>query len=222
MAVVSRRSLVALAICCGVLLASQALLVSVPMSASSTGSSCVELKRWAQSYQGTAPTLEQLAHYDRAHRVAIFNAVSPQVRASLWQEQLRRFDQRQDLSIAQHELIAEVRTFVTPKLYTHEDKALTKDFEELSVRVRAAFSSPEHNQFLTNVAFQTVAPKPQVATLFERIVSPFVANAATQGCVCNTGTGWAECASGVCVGGGCTTQGGCGLAGERLCNGMCS
>src|SRR5690349_4974055 len=120
MAVVSRRSTMALAICCGVLLASQALLVSVPTSASSTGSSCVELKRWAQSYQGTAPTLEQLARYDRAHRVAIFNAVSPQVRASLWQEQLRRFDQRQDLSIAQHELIAEVRAVTVPQLYTHE------------------------------------------------------------------------------------------------------
>src|SRR5262249_8608636 len=119
MASVSRRSFVAFAICCGVLLASQALLVSVPASGAASGSSCTEVRRWAQSYRGTSPTLDQLARYDRPHRIAIFNTVSPQVRAALWQEQLRRFDQRADLSLEQHQLIAEARELLTPEAYAH-------------------------------------------------------------------------------------------------------
>jgi len=222
MAVVSRRSFVALAICCGVLLASQALLVSVPMSASSTGSSCVELKRWAQSYQGTAPTLEQLARYDRAHRVAIFNAVSPQVRASLWQEQLRRFDQRADLTMEQHQLIAEARQVVTPALYDHEAEA-TKASNALKLRVKAAFTSREHMLFLTNLAFTGTLPaQPQTASLWNKLVSPFVVNAEPGvGCSCNPATvGW-DCGGGSCFTGGCTVRGGCGIWGGDTCTGTC-
>jgi hypothetical protein len=217
---VSRRSTVALAISCGVLLASQALLVSVPTSASS-GSSCTELKRWAQSYGGTSPTLDQLTHYDRAHRVAIFNAISPQVKATLWQDQLHRFDQRTDLTTTQHNLIAEVQTYITPRLYTHEDKALTSAFDELTPRVKAAFPSQEHKGFLTDVAFTGIAPKPQIMTMWDQLTNPFVVHAQATPCNCNTGTGWAECWSGFCAGGSCITQGGCGLAGEKTCNGTC-
>jgi hypothetical protein len=220
MASVSRRSTLALALCCAVLLASQALLVSVPMSASS-GSSCAELRRWAQSYKGTSPSLEQLARYDRAHRVAIFNTVTPQVRAALWQEQLHRFAQRADLSVSQHELINEARGLVTPALYAH-DVAVTKAFDEFTPRLKQAFTEREHKQFLTNVGFNGVAPQPQVSTLLDKLANPFIANAEGGTCECNTATGYAECWSGTCLPVGCTQQSGCGLFGDRPCNGMCS
>ena len=222
MASVSRRSFVALAISCGVLLASQALLVSVPMSASSAGSSCVELKRWAQSYKASAPTLEQLAHYDRAHRVAIFNAISPQVRASLWQEQLRRFDQRTDLTAEQHQLIAEARTVVTPALYDQEVEA-TKASNALKPRVKAAFTSREHMMFLTNFGFTGTLPQPQTASLWNKLTSPFVANAAGGGvgCNCSPNTAWVDCGGGSCFNGGCTVRGGCGPWGGDTCTGTC-
>ena len=77
MASVSHRSTLALAICCGVLLASQALFVTIPASGASGSSTCSELRRWAQSYRGSSPTLEQLARYDRPHRIAIFNTSQP-------------------------------------------------------------------------------------------------------------------------------------------------
>ncbi len=222
MASVSRRSTMALAIGCGVLLASQALLVSVPMSASTAGSSCVELKRWAESYKGTAPTLEQLAHYDRAHRVAIFNAVSPQVRATLWQEQLRRFDQRTDLTVTQHQLVAEARAIVTPALYAHEP-VVNQAYNDLTPRIKATFASREHRLYLTNVAFTGTRPQPQTPTLLGKLMNPFVANAAAEGsCECSTANGPAECWSGVCVGVSCFETLGCGPFGNWTCNGMCS
>jgi hypothetical protein len=220
MASVSRRSTLALALCCGVLLASQALLVSVPMSAAS-GSSCTELRRWAQSYKGTSPSLEQLAQYDKAHRVAIFNAITPQVRSALWQEQLRRFDQRADLSLSQHELINEARNLVTPALYTHDAES-TKALDALMPRIKETFTSREHKQFLTNVAFTTVAPQPQTATLWDRLARPFVANAHTSSCECSTSNGQAECWSGSCLPVGCFQQTGCGPFMTWPCNGMCS
>jgi hypothetical protein len=220
MASVSRRSTVALAICCGVLLASQALLVSVPMSAAA-GSSCTELRRWAQSYRGTSPTLEQLARYDRAHRVAIFNAVTPEVRAALWQEQLRRFDQRPDLSMSQHNLIAEARNLVTPALYTH-DPAATTAFETLTPRIKQAFTVKEHKQMWTTVGFTgLVAAQPQTATLLDKLTGPFVVHAQTDFCECNTSSGAFECWSGVCISNGCNWQNGCGIGGGSTCNGMC-
>jgi hypothetical protein len=221
MASVSRRSFVALALCCGVLLASQALLVSVPMSASTAGSSCVELKRWAQSYRGTAPTLEQLARYDRAHRIAIFNAVSPQVQASLWQEQLRNFDKRNDLTVEQHQLIAEARNVVTPALYAHDVEA-TKASNALKPRVKAAFTSREHASYLSNIGFTGTPPQPQTATLWDKLTSPFVANAAPGvGCNCAPDTAWWDCGGGSCNNGGCSVGGGCGVWGGDTCTGRC-
>lgn len=220
MASVSRRSTLALALCCAVLLASQALLVSVPMSAAS-GSSCTELRRWALSYKGTSPSLEQLARYDKAHRVAIFNTVTPQVRAALWQEQLRRFDQRTDLSVSQHELINEARGLLTPALYEHDPQA-TDAFKAVTVRIDKAFTSREQKQALSTVAYATAAPHTQATTLWDKLASPFIANAQAPSCECNSNFGSWECASGWCPVSSCNWFTGCGFAGQATCNGMCS
>jgi hypothetical protein len=221
MASVSRRSTAALVVCCGVLLASQALLVSVPTSAAS-GSSCEQLRRWAQSYRDSSPSLEQLARYDRAHRIAIFNVVTPQVRSALWQEQLRRFDQRTDLTLTQHALIAEARGLVTPALYGKDAEAM-KAFRQFTPRADKAFTLREHKQLLFNVAYTGAAQQTRLTmTLWDKLASPFVASAGNQACECNTSFGSSECWSGVCNGGGCSWQSsGCGFFGTNPCNGMC-
>ncbi len=220
MASVSRRSMVAFAICCGALLASQALFVSIPASGAS-GSSCTELRRWAQLYRGTSPTLAQLARYDRAHRIAVFNTVTPQVRAALWQEQLRRFDQRSDLSLAQHQLIADARGLVTPEAYAHSP-VVTAAYKDLKARVGVAFAR-EQAQGLAILAYTRVPPPTQATTLWDKLVNPFVARAQFPNCECNLNNGPSECASGVCGGAGCNLLGsGCGFIGQDICNGMCT
>ena len=90
----------------GLFVAGVALFVPLPMSASSE-SACEAMARWAAEYERTtpAPTLDELAKFDRGRRVAIFNAVSAEVKASLFQEQLRRFSQRNDLTDTQRELL---------------------------------------------------------------------------------------------------------------------
>jgi hypothetical protein len=220
MASVSRRSTLALAICCGVLLASQALFVTIPASGASGSSTCSELRRWAQSYRGTSPTLEQLARYDRPHRIAIFNTVSPQVRAALWQEQLRRFDQRSDLSLAQHQLIAEARELVTPDAYAHSPVVSTA-MKELKPRLGEAFTVREQRQALSVLAFTTVVPGTQATTLWDKLVNPFVANAQLPNCDCNTSNGSFDCLSALCPSATCTWISGCGPFGLYICDGQC-
>jgi hypothetical protein len=216
---VFRRSTAGLVVCCGVLLASQAFLVSVPTSAAS-GSSCTELQRWAQPYRDAAVTLDQLARFDRIHRVAIFNTVSVQVRASLWQEQLRRFDRRPDLTSAQHAAVAELMTIATPALYA-KDAAAVASLDALKPRLEELFVSKEQKQALMRIGDLGTAPL--VSTVIDKVAGQFVAHAQQ---VCNCNTGWApdDCPwSGICNGGGCMwlSQGCGGWMGMSSCNGTC-
>jgi hypothetical protein len=50
-------------------------------------------------------TFDHLAQFDRTRRIAILNTGTPDVRAALWREQLRRFALRADLSEEQHAFI---------------------------------------------------------------------------------------------------------------------
>src|SRR5688572_16791158 len=108
---------------CGLLLASQAFVVSAPRS-SASDTHCSSLRRWAHAFEQSSLTLDQIARFDRPHRLAIFSAVTPSVRASLWREQLRRFESRPDLTDAQRALVAEGRTLVTPALYERQPAAM--------------------------------------------------------------------------------------------------
>ena len=126
----------------GLLAAGVALFVPLPMSASSE-SACEAMARWATEYERTtpAPTLDELAKFDRGRRVAIFNAVSAEVKASLFQEQLRRFSQRADLTATQRELIAEGLTLITPALY-RKDPAASQVLPPLLVPRRTLLHLP--------------------------------------------------------------------------------
>jgi hypothetical protein len=217
MAPVFRRSTTALVVCCGLLLASQALVVSLPTSAASK-STCEALRHWAQPFTHTAPTLDQLSAYDRQHRIAIFNAVSPAVRSALWQEQLRRFDERSNLTTEQHSVINEVSRLATPAFY-NQDPAARQSFSQFWPRAEKAFPTRDQIRPLYQIGSQNNAPPIQLTlSMWDQLARPFVAKADNAFCECSTG--W----NGECIGcslGGCTTWTGCGPIGGWQCNGHC-
>lgn len=205
----------------GLLAAGVALFVPLPMSASSE-SACEAMARWAAEYERTtpAPTLDDLAKFDRGRRVAIFNAVSADVKASLFQEQLRRFSQRMDLTAAQRELIAEGLTLITPALYS-KDPAATQARRQFWSRAESSFTALDQRRAWTELG-TNVAPQLALNTSgLERLALPGLA-ANGDGCYCNFnandcgGAGWN------CFVGGCTIrQSGCGAFWLEQCNGEC-
>jgi hypothetical protein len=211
---VFRRSLRAF-VAGGVLLACPALIVSLPTSTRSD-SSCSALRTWAQRYQGTSVTLEDLATLDRPHRIAAFNAVTPQVRANIAQDQLRRLRQRSDLSAAQRAFIDEGIALATPAFYEH-DVAASAAVRNLWSRAGNAFTSAEHKRGWFDLG-SVVAAQPRTSAL-DRLANPFVATAQTPWCECSVV--WQDCSHSGCVSSFCNWFVGCGPLFGYYCNGQC-
>jgi hypothetical protein len=204
MASASRRLLLVSAIGGVLLVAGQTFVASLPAT---SDASCESLRRWAQTFQHRSPTLDEVATHDRAHRLAIFNAVAPSVRSSLWQEQLRRFTQQSDLSAAQRALVREARELATPAFYDR-DPALVRAFQSFWARAEAAFPSQEHRRVLFDLG--SVVPTSNQA------------RRTTAQIFCDCHAGGSDCVPGSCgSGGGCTSWAGCGPLGNQICNGMC-
>lgn len=201
----------------GLFAAAVALFVPLPMSASSE-SACEAMARWATEYERTtpAPTLDELAKFDRGHRVAIFNAVSAEVKASLFQEQLRRFSQRPDLTSTQRELIAEGLTLMTPTLY-QKDPATIQSFRVFWARAEPSFTSLDQRRPWLDIG-SNVAPPLAINTSG---LKQFVPTLVDSGCWCNVALN--DCPGGWnCYGTGCSgTGGGCGSGGLFPCTGEC-
>lgn len=212
---VSRRLLAA----CTLILTSQALFVSTPTSAVSDdrAASCAELARWAEAYEGTSITLDEFARFDRAHRIAIFNAVSPDVRAALVQDQLRRFRERPDLSDTQRSLIGEALTVTTPALYGG-DVAAKKAATELWTQADRTFTSIEHRRGLSDLGSVVVVAERSAAG----VMSGALPSSLALGLTCNCHFGTQEECPGACSWGGCgTTPNGCGPGWGFPCDGRC-
>jgi hypothetical protein len=200
----SGRSISTLLMCGGLLLAGQAFLVSSSSTVKSSSSACEELHRWARAYEGKSPTLDELASYDRPHRLAIFNAVSPAVRSALWQEQLRRFEQRADLSTTQHALVREAIALATAALYRGEPAA-REAFQTFWSRAENAFPLAVHKRAWFDLGGRGDAARGGVT------------------CNCNPSSVFADCGGGTCPQAGCNfTGGGCGPIGNLNCTGLCS
>jgi hypothetical protein len=205
----------------GLLVAGAAFFVPLPMSASSE-SACEALARWAADYERTtpSPTLDELAKFDRGHRVALFNAVAPDVKVGLFQEQLRRFSQRADLTDAQRTLIAEGLTLITPALYRKEPAA-SQSFRAFWSRAETSFTSPDQRRPWVDLG-SNVAPQLALNTSgLERLV-PTLAGVGDGGCWCSV---WFNDCGGIwnCFSTGCQpTSSGCGPGWQFECNGECS
>lgn len=205
MTVFPRRSLRAL-VAFSLFVTGLVTLVSLP-TAATTENPCAALRQWAAAYRDVSPSLDDLARYDRSHRIAIFNAVTPAVRASLWQEQLRRFDARPDLSATQHALIQEAATLTTPALYAREPQAVAAH-EQFWSRAQSAFTARHEKRMMFDIG--AVAPTFNATT--------------ARGFSCNCNRAYPEeCDSFNCAGAaGCSMNGGCGPGGMSVCNGMCN
>jgi hypothetical protein len=198
----------------GVLVAGVALFLPLPMSASSE-SACEANARWAAEYERTtpAPTLDDFARFDRPQRVALFNAVSPDVRASLFQEQLRRFSERPDLTSDQRALIAEGASLLTADLY-RKDPVATQSFRTFWSRADASFTSPDQRRAWFDIGGLNAA-RAQVV-----LVDSVGALKANVGCDCSFS--FQDCGTWGCYEGSCTQSTGCGPGGGSRCDGICA
>jgi hypothetical protein len=201
MTAIPRHSSRALLLCALVFASQTIVMTSTPTKP------CETLRRWAHQYEGTRPTLDALAPFDRGHRLAIFNAVRPDTRAALWREQLERFSQSPQLSNAQRALVREGIALTTPALYAG-DKAAAAALAAFWPRAQAAFNRDERAYWL--VLGAGLSGPSTVATAGE-----------SDWCECNNGYGWLECESWLCPGGGCDEWLGCGPNGGHSCNGRC-
>jgi hypothetical protein len=204
-----------LAAALGLLAAGVALFVPLPMSASSE-TACEAMARWAADYERTtpSPTLDDLAKFDRGRRVAIFNAVSAEVKASLFHEQLRRFSERADLTDTQRALIAEGLTVITPALY-RKDPASKQAARQFWSRAEPSFTTVDQRRAWYDIGSSF---SPQLGA-----TPTLLPSAAVEGnCFCSFGAN--DCGGGgwSCFLTGCSiVSTGCGFGGDEQCNGEC-
>jgi hypothetical protein len=217
----SIRTLVALGVC----VITPALFVSFHTStaASAAGSSsCEVLHEWAKAYTGTSPTIETLAPFDRAHRIAIFNAITPAVRSALWQEQLRRLARRSEFSDAQRQLIVEAIDLSTPAMYAKEPAA-RRAADEYWTRAKHAFPTRESRLLLFELGGPSASTRARanraVPSVWDRLTGPFRAQAQPiPWCECSQV--WQDCY--FCVSQLCRYQmDGCGPYSWFECDGRC-
>jgi|SRR5581483_4062530 len=189
-----------------VLLIGSAFVLCSPWS-SVSANSCAALRAWAQPLAGTAPTLDDLARYDRAHRRALFNVLAPDVKAALWREQIRRFSERPELTLTQRALAREGATLHTAALY-ERDPSARQAHAAFWQRAAAAFADPLSQRAWTDLGAS--------------FTGPATAGTGQNYCECKIGGGTGQC-GGVSCGNpaGCTAVSGCGISGTETCNGMC-
>jgi hypothetical protein len=204
---VSRSSLAL--VVCGLVLASQAFVVSAPRS-SASDTHCTSLRAWAHAFERTSLTLDQIARFDRPHRLALFSAMTPSVRASLWQEQLRRFESQSDLTATQRALVAEGRTLVTPALYERQPAAMAA-YQMFWTRASESFVSFDQRRAWGDIGSMAGA---------EAAAARPPKKLGAEWCQCSTASGGFDC-GGPCYGGNCEPFGGCGSSGTNWCNGFC-
>jgi hypothetical protein len=202
------RSSRALAVC-GLLLASQAFVVSAPRS-SASDTHCTSLRKWAHAFENSSMTLDQIARFDRPHRLAIFGAMTPSVRASLWQEQLRRFESQSGLTASQRALVVEGRTLVTTALYERQPAAMAA-YQTFWSRASESFVSFDQRRAWADLG--SIAGAPAAAR-------PPKGKSSQDWCQCSTASAPYDC-GGACFGSDCQGFAGCGSSGTNWCNGVC-
>jgi hypothetical protein len=216
----SLRTLVGLGVC----VIAPAFLASFPPSATTAasaagaGASCEALHEWSLAYVGTSPTLESLVPFDRAHRIAIFSAVTPDVRSKLWREQLRRLAQRPEWSARQRALIVEAIDLSTPAMYKPRDPIAREAAVKYWSRAQQVFPVGESRRPLYELggpAPRSIQPVPSV---WNRLMGS-VSVSAQPAPLCDCSILWQDC---FCYDTWCRFQyDGCGPYGWFECDGKC-
>ena len=207
------------------LIACLVFVVSSPARTIAANASCAELREWASSYAtaNASPTLDDLTPFTRAERVAIFNAVTPAIRAELWREHLRRFATRSDLNDTQRAFILKARADLSAATYTDRDPTLRREqSRKFWASAEPLFPSKAHRRaWFVLGEVTTLSTSRDQPTTTKRMSVMTVNLSQYPPCHCNNFYGWIECPSGICGGEICDVDLGCGPEWLHECNGTC-
>jgi hypothetical protein len=203
------------------------LVVSSPVSTAGSSESCTRMREWASTYVATraAPTLDDIAPLTRAERVAVFNAIAPEVRADLWREQLRRFAARADLTNEQRAFILAERDRLNADDYRPASDRAARRAKGQAFWATAAplFPSQQHRRIWFDIGAVVSTSRPNItATVTPPMISASTALAQYPLCECSGVWSHIECfPGGHCEGDPCYAYVGCGPEGMHWCEGMC-
>lgn len=192
----------------------------------------VRASEWAVANRATLPsTLERMAPYPAAYRLAAFRQLSPEVRSSLVRAHFALFESRFTLTAEQRQVLNEMLQIVTPEAYVDQgnEEARAK-MKPLCQKLSGMLSKEELAAFGTLGV--TAPSEPRVthfARVLKNVVAPYVAEATTAGarqgqkCTCLSTSSCSGCAlsGGTCTPGGCSGGIFCGCGFLFSCDGLC-
>ncbi|WDZ86325.1 bacteriocin fulvocin C-related protein [Micromonospora cathayae] len=170
-------------------------------------------RNWAQLNQSPrVGQYDELARFPVAYRPAIFAALSPSVRSSLWVEQVKRYrSAHRELTAEQARVLDGFEAIVANvDTYTYESSAVQARVKAIEAAGIAAFGQSEACRLMS-----TLGPVDTAETFGSSGNSAEPAPAVA--CNCNRGSGCQPSCS--CV--GCSSSWpGCGCAGIWTCDGL--
>lgn len=208
MAVSLRHALALTVVVCGMVAVCPTFVSPVSVASPGTPTTCAQLRAWAEAYRDATVTLDEFARFDRARRGAVFAAIAPAVRATLWREHLLRQSRQTAWSVAQRALFLEALPLVTPELYEQHPDALLA-LERFAEKVNITFTENAEKR----AWFDLAGPGP-VLPLAPISQVPW----------CNCSLAFQDCFGGApCNDNPCKAFGpGCGMAGAYSCDGRCA
>lgn len=169
-------------------------------------------RSWARANQTPrAGQYDELARISAAHRPAVFAALSPSVRSSLWVEQVKRYRRAHSrMPVEQARVLDEFEAIVADEAtYTREDAAVQARMRAIEERGIAAFGRSEACGLMSALGSLGAAGTRATATTTAE-------SAPVATCQCNVGS---ACSPGCNFSCACTTSGGCGCGWIWTCNG---
>ncbi len=169
-------------------------------------------RSWARANQTPrVGQYDELTRISAAHRPAVFAALSPSVRSSLWVEQVKRYRRAHSLmSAEQARVLDEFEAIVADEAtYTREDAAIQARMKAIEERGIAAFGRSEACGLMSTLGSLDTAETHATAT-------NSVESAPAATCQCNVGSACSPGCNFYCA---CTTSWGCGCGWIWTCNG---
>jgi hypothetical protein len=213
--------------------------VGLHLLPNSSTPSCVRATAWTKSHPESLPTtLSEFAAFPAQYRSAVFTALSPQVKASLWREHLAPKLTDPSESVTQKALIARLYSLITPDLYSRtasKSDPPSAEFADIAYAMRETFDR-QQLEFFTDLTADVRAKSTLgsgMLAIRETIRNMYILEAGINGpkfCTCNISYGYADTHCSIYLGGEwcggtmqqCTTLWwGCGIAGEASCDGCC-